>query len=146
MGLFRDPSVDGFTLEELSIGDKAYIEKTISEHDVYSFAGATGDFNVAHINAERSKENRFGVRIAHGALTAGLISTVVGMKLPGEGCLYISQYSKFVKPVMIGDTIKAEVEVIDKLIEKNRVVLKATCTNQRGEVVLAGEAIMMPKK
>ncbi|MDK2866984.1 MAG: 3-hydroxybutyryl-CoA dehydratase [Clostridiales bacterium] len=146
MTLFRDPSMDGFTLAEMSIGDKAFIEKTISEFDIYSFAGATGDFNVAHINAERAKENRFGVRIAHGALTAGLISTVVGMKLPGEGCLYISQNSKFVRPVMIGDTIHAEVEVIAKLEEKNRVVLKATCTNQRGEVVLAGEAVMMPKK
>ncbi|EOD00863.1 MaoC family dehydratase [Caldisalinibacter kiritimatiensis] len=142
----RDTSIDGLTLDEMDIGDKAYIQKTVTEHDIYTFAGVTGDFNVAHVNEEIAKKNMFGQRIAHGALTSGLISAVLGMKLPGAGCLYISQTSKFIRPVKIGDTIKAEAEVIKKIPEKNRVIIKTTCTNQNGDVVLIGEAEIMPRK
>lgn len=142
----RDVSIDGLTLDEMEIGDKAYVQKTITEHDVYTFAGVTGDFNVAHVNHEEAKDNMFGERIVHGALTTGLISAVLGMKLPGAGCLYISQTSKFIRPVKFGDTIKAEAEVIKKIPEKNRVIIKTTCTNQRDELVLAGEAEIMPRK
>nr|WP_034429412.1 MaoC family dehydratase [Caldisalinibacter kiritimatiensis] len=138
--------MDGLTLDEMDIGDKAYIQKTVTEHDIYTFAGVTGDFNVAHVNEEIAKKNMFGQRIAHGALTSGLISAVLGMKLPGAGCLYISQTSKFIRPVKIGDTIKAEAEVIKKIPEKNRVIIKTTCTNQNGDVVLIGEAEIMPRK
>lgn len=144
--MLRDTSVNGLTLDEMEIGDKAYFQKTITEHDVYTFAGITGDFNVAHVNEVEAKQNMFGERIAHGALTAGLVSAVLGMKLPGAGCLYISQTLKFTKPVRFGDTIKAEAEVIKKIPEKNRVIIKTTCTNQKEEVVLVGEAEIMPKR
>lgn len=142
----RDTSIYGLTLDEMEIGDKAYVQKTITEHDVYAFAGITGDFNVAHVNEEVAKNNMFGERIAHGALTAGLISAVLGMKLPGADCLYIGQTLKFIRPVKFGDTIKAEAEVIRKIPEKNRVIIKTTCTNQNKEIVLVGEAEIMPKK
>lgn len=144
--MYRDVSLDGLTLDEMEIGDKAYHQKTITEYDVYTFAGITGDFNVAHINSVEASKNMFGERIAHGALTEGLISAVLGMKLPGAGCLYLGQTLKFTKPVKIGDTVKVEAEVIDKIPEKNRVIIKTTATNQNGEVVVIGEATIMPKK
>jgi len=130
------------TYTELNIGDQASFEKTVSETDVYLFAGITGDFNPAHVNERTAKETRFGTRIAHGMLSAGFISTVLGMKLPGEGTIYLSQELNFVAPVIIGDTVKAEVTVTEKL-EKGRVKLKTTCTKQDGTVVLEGCALVI---
>ncbi|SHJ98768.1 3-hydroxybutyryl-CoA dehydratase [Anaerobranca californiensis DSM 14826] len=136
----------GLTIKELKIGDKAFTEKTISETDVYLYGGITGDLNPAHTNEEYAKNTMFKTRIAHGMFTAGLISAVLGMKLPGCGTIYLGQELKFTAPVYIGDTIKAEVEVVEIIEEKNRVKLRTTCTNQRGQMVLDGMATVMPPK
>lgn len=136
----------GLTIKELKIGDKAFTEKTISETDVYLYGGITGDLNPAHTNEEYAKNTMFKTRIAHGMFSAGLISAVLGMKLPGCGTIYLGQELKFTAPVYIGDTIKAEVEVVEIIEEKNRVKLRTTCTNQRGQMVLDGMATVMPPK
>lgn len=136
----------GKTISELKLGDKASFEKTITETDVYLYAGITGDLNPAHINEEYAKNTMFEGRIGHGMLTAGLISAVLGMKLPGPGTIYMGQELRFTAPVRIGDTIKAEVEVIEMIEEKNRIKLRTTCTSQSNDVVLNGIATVMPPK
>ncbi|MBV1758113.1 MAG: MaoC family dehydratase [Dethiosulfatibacter sp.] len=120
--------------------------KTISESDVYLFAGITGDFNPAHINEEYARESVFKTRIAHGMLTASLISTVLGTKLPGPGTIYLSQDTKFLKPVLIGDTIAAIVKIVDLNKEKNKVKLETICINQKNETVLEGFALVKAPK
>lgn len=136
----------GRTMAELKIGDKAFFEKTITESDVYLYAGITGDLNPAHINQVEAEQSMFKGRIAHGMLTAGLVSAVLGMQLPGPGTIYLGQELKFTAPVKFQDTIKAEVEVMEKIEEKNIMKLKAICTNQEGTVVLKGVATVMPPK
>ncbi len=136
----------GKTVEELSIGEKSVFEKTISESDVYLFAGITGDMNPAHINEEYAAKTAFKGRIAHGILVTGFISTVLAMQLPGPGAIYISQQVKFLAPVHIGDTVRAEVEVIDINLEKNRVTLRTCCYNQEGVQLIEGEALVSPAK
>jgi 3-hydroxybutyryl-CoA dehydratase len=136
----------GIRASELSIGDKAYLSKTISESDVYMFAGITGDFNPAHVNEEYAKNTPFKKRIAHGMLGAGLISAVLGMKLPGAGTIYLGQNLSFKKPVFIGDTITAEAEVVT-MTDKGKFYIceiKTICYNQDGEVVIDGLAIVIP--
>lgn len=135
----------GKTYELLNIGDKDSFEKTLSESDVYLFSGITGDFNPAHINEKESMQTKFGGRIVHGMLTGSLISTVIGTKLPGTGTIYLKQDLEFVKAVRIGDTIRAEVEVVEKL-EKGRVLLKTQCYNQHDELVVDGKALVLPPK
>lgn len=139
-------SMIGKTIDEIKLGDKACFEKTISETDVYLFAGITGDLNPAHINQVASEQTMFKGRIAHGILVSGLISTVLGMYLPGPGTIYLGQELKFTAPVKIGDTIKAEAEVIEMVVEKNRIKLRTVCTNQDGKVVIDGVATVMPPK
>ncbi len=137
----------GKTIHEMKVGDTASMAKTVTEYDIYQFAGVTGDFNPVHINEEYASGTFFKGRIAHGMLSAGFISAVIGMKLPGTGCIYISQTVNFKAPVRIGDTITTTAEVVELFVEKNRVRLKTTCTNQDGTVVTDGEALMMaPKK
>lgn len=136
----------GKSIDQLKIGDTASFEKTITETDVYLYAGITGDLNPAHINEKEAEKTMFKGRIAHGMLTAGLISAVLGMHLPGPGTIYLGQELKFLAPVRIGDTIKAQVEVIEMNIEKNRIQLKTTCINQDGTIVLDGVATVMPPK
>lgn len=130
------------TYAQILVGDKAFMEKTVSETDVYLFAGITGDLNPAHVNEEAMKKTKFGGRIAHGMLSAGFISAVLGMQLPGPGTIYLSQSIQFKAPVRIGDTVKAEVEVLEKL-EKGRVRIKTTCLVQDGTVVAEGEAMVV---
>lgn len=113
---------------------------------MYLYAGITGDLNPAHINQVEAKKTMFQGRIAHGMLTAGLVSAVIGMQLPGPGSIYLGQELKFMSPVRIGDTIKAEVEVIEKFDEKNRIKLNTICTNQNGVEVLKCIATIMPPK
>lgn len=136
----------GKTIDELQVGQKAYMEKTVSETDVYMFAGITGDFNPAHVNQAAAEKTMFKGRIAHGMLSAGFISAVLGMQLPGPGSIYISQELKFLSPVRIGDTIKAEVEVVEIMHEKNRVKLRTSCFNQDEKMVVDGFAVLMPAK
>ncbi|WP_066890894.1 MaoC family dehydratase [Clostridium nigeriense] len=136
----------GRTIKEINIGDKSSYSRTVSEADVILFGGVSGDLNPAHFNEEYSKETMFKGRIAHGMLSASYISTVLGMNLPGPGTIYLSQDLKFTSPVKFGDTITATVEVIEKIEEKNRIILETICVNQRGEVVVKGKAMVMPPK
>ena len=135
----------GKTFSELNIDDSAEFTKTVTESDVYLYAGVSGDLNPAHINETYAQGTFFKTRIAHGMLCAGFISAVIGMKLPGPGTIYVKQELNFRAPVRIGDTVTARVEVMEKF-EKNRVRLKTTCVNQEGTVVLDGEAIVSPPK
>ncbi|MDK2920216.1 MAG: 3-hydroxybutyryl-CoA dehydratase [Candidatus Petromonas sp.] len=136
----------GKTINEINIGDSASFQKTITETDVYLFAGITGDINPAHLNDVEAKKTIFGERIAHGMLTASLISAVLGVQLPGPGTIYLGQDLKFKAPVKFGDTIKATVKVIEIIKEKNIIKLETFCTNQEGQVVVEGLAIVMPPK
>ena len=126
--------------QTFQVGQQASVTRTISESDVYLFAGITGDLNPAHTNEEYAKKTHFKTRIAHGMLSAGLISAVLGMKLPGPGTIYTGQALKFLAPVHIGDTITATAEIQSLDLDRNRVVLTTTCTNQDGKVVVTGEA------
>lgn len=136
----------GKTIHEMKVGDIAEFSKTVSESDIYLYAGVTGDLNPAHINEAYASKTFFKTRIAHGMLAAGFISAVLGTQLPGPGAIYIRQELNFLAPVRIGDTITARVEVIEIVAEKNRVRLKTTCVNQDGTLVLDGEAITSPPK
>jgi 3-hydroxybutyryl-CoA dehydratase len=136
----------GETITELRIGDTAEFSKTISESDIYTYAGITGDLNPAHIDEEYAKKTFFKTRIAHGMLLAGFISAVVGTKLPGPGTVYVKQELDFLAPVHIGDTITARVEVSEIIKEKNRVRMHTLCINQNGDAVLNGEALVSPPK
>jgi 3-hydroxybutyryl-CoA dehydratase len=138
--------MSGKTIDEIRVGDSAEFSKTISEADIYLFAGVTGDLNPFHVNEEYSRKTFFKGRIAHGMLLAGFISTVVGCKLPGPGAIYVKQELNFKAPARIGDTITARAKVIEVMPEKNRVVLQTTCTNQNDEIVLDGQAMLSPRK
>lgn len=142
----RDPLINGFTFDELEIGKTAYYSKTLTETDVYIFAGISGDVNPAHVNQSEAEKMRLPGRIVHGALTAALISTALGTKMPGQGALYVSQKSKFIQMVRFGDTLTVRLEVAAKDELKKRVTFKTDIYNQRDELILAGEAVLIPKR
>ena len=135
-----------YEITELYIGQSAEFTKTISESDVYLFAGITGDHNPMHVNDVYAKQSRFGERLVHGLLSSSLISTVIGTKLPGNGSIYVEQNIEFKAPVVFGDTITAKVEVKEILLDKNRVKLRTYCINQYDEVVIDGYAVIIPPK
>ena len=125
------------------LGNSAEFTKTISESDVYLFAGIVGDLNPIHVNAVEAEKSQFGERIVQGSLVSSFISTVIGMKMPGPGTVYLEQDSKFLKPVKIGDTITARVEVVEIINEhKNVLKLSTEVSNQDGEIVITGYAIV----
>ena len=128
---------------DLQVGQHAEFSKTVTESDVVLFAGITGDFNPAHVNEVEAAKSRFGGRIAHGILSAGFISACIAMKLPGPGTIYLTQSLKFTRPVRIGDTVTARVEVLEWHAGKRRARLGTTCRNQNGEVVIDGEALVL---
>ena len=130
----------GKFIDEIKIGDSAQISNTITEKTIKNFAEATGDFNPVHLDQTYAEKTYFKGRIAHGVLSVGYISGVMGNLLPGPGGILLSQDVKFVAPVRIGDTITAKVEVIELITGKNRVKFKTTCTNRKGEVVVDGTA------
>src|SRR5512136_544725 len=136
--------VEGKSVYELKVGDSAQISKTITETDINDFAKVTGDFNPVHLDQAYAERTMFKGRIAHGLLSVGLFSTILGNILPGHGTIYLSQEVKFLAPVRIGDTITARVEVLELIAEKNRVKFKTICTNQDGKVVIEGIAWGMP--
>jgi 3-hydroxybutyryl-CoA dehydratase len=140
------PLMKGKTISQLKNGDAAEFSKTVSETDVYLYAGVSGDLNPAHINEAYAATTFFKTRIAHGMLSAGFISAVLGTQLPGPGSIYMRQELNFRAPVRIGDTVTARVEVIEINLEKNRVRLQTTCVNQDGKLVLDGEAVVSPPK
>lgn len=136
----------GKTIHEITMGDTAEFAKTVSEGDIYQYAGISGDFNPIHVNADYAGKTFFKTRIAHGMLSAGFISNVLGNQLPGPGAVYIRQELNFLAPVRIGDTITARITVIGINAEKNRVTLKTECVNQEGTVVIGGQAVLSPPK
>ena len=126
------------------IGESASVSKTISEFDVYGFAGIVGDFNSVHINSVAAKNSTFGDRVAHGMLVGSLFSAVLGTKLPGPGTVYLEQDLKFKKPVFFGDTITATVTVSEQINERKGVYrLETKAVNQNAECVVDGYAIVM---
>lgn len=127
--------------DELAVGQSAELAKTVTEADVVLFAGITGDFNPAHVNEVEAAKTRFGGRIAHGMLSAGFVSAVLGTRLPGPGTIYMSQTLRFTAPVRIGDTVTARAEVTE-VTPKRRVRLATTCRTQDGTTVLEGEALV----
>lgn len=138
--------ITGKSIDELRVGDVAEFAKTVTETDIYLYAGITGDFNPAHVNEEYAKNTFFKTRIAHGMLTAGFISAIIANQLPGPGTIYLKQDLSFLAPVHMGDTITGRVEVIELNVEKNRVRLKTTCSNQDGVMVISGEGLVSPPK
>ena len=134
------------TYDETQVGDSATFTKTLSETDIYLFAGITGDFNPAHVDAVSAAEGMFKQRIAHGMLSASFISTVIAMKLPGPGTIYAGQTLQFRAPVFIGDTVTATVTVSEKLDERKWLKLKSQVHNQDGKLVVDGESTVIPPK
>ena len=133
---------EGFSIEEMSLGQTASMSKTVTEADVVLFAGITGDFNPAHIDEEYAQNSMFKGRIAHGMLSAGFISATLAMKLPGPGTIYLGQSMKFKAPVRIGDTVKTTVTVTDINIDKKIVKLDTVCS-VAGKPVVTGDCTMM---
>lgn len=131
---------------EINIGDTASVTKEITDAMVRSFAEISGDNNPIHLDNEAAKASIFGERVAHGILVTGLISNVLGCQLPGHGSIYVSQQVTFLRPVKIGDTITATVQVIEKDEKRGTVKCKTTCTNQDGKAVIKGEAVGLPPK
>ena len=127
----------------MKIGDSASFSKTISEADVYMYAGISGDFNPIHINKVKAQESIFGKQIVHGMLGASLISAVIAMQLPGNGTIYMEQDCKFVAPMYIGDTLTASVEV-SEIIKKEKGIIKliSKVENQEGRVVIEGFSVV----
>lgn len=129
--------------DEIKTGDDASLSRTITEAHIVNFAGVTGDVNPVHCDAEYAAKSMFGERIAHGMLAAGLISAVLGTQLPGPNSVYLGQDLKFKAPVKIGDTVTVLVTVMEKRDDKRIIKLQTTVSNQRGEVVVDGSAVMM---
>ena len=133
--------MNGYDIEDLRVGMRATFSKTITEADVVLFAGVSGDTNAIHINEEYAATTAFGGRIAHGFLSASVISAAVATRLPGPGAIYMDQHLKFLAPVRPGDTVHATVQVRELVAERGRVVLQTTCT-VRGVTVIDGEALI----
>ncbi|MDX6497977.1 MAG: 3-hydroxybutyryl-CoA dehydratase [Blastocatellia bacterium] len=124
-------------------GDTASVSKTITDDDIHKFADVSGDHNPLHLDDEFARTTRFGRRIAHGMLSASLISSVIANQLPGQGSIYLGQTLQFVAPVFPGDTVTAQVTVVSIRADKPIVKLETICTNQRDEVVIKGEATVL---
>jgi len=132
----------GYCFEDLEVGMTDVFSKTVTEADVTLFAGVTGDLNPVHIDQEFAAQSMFGGRIVHGMLTAGFISAVLGMRLPGPGCIYVSQTLRFKAPVRVGQTVAARVTVQELVPEKRRAIMATSCSVD-GNVVLDGEATLL---
>jgi len=137
------PAMIPQTRSTLRIDDQGSFTKTISEHDVFAFADASGDYNPLHIDEEYARKSRFGKRIAHGILMAGIISTVLGGEIPGVGTIFVELHIRFLKPAFIWDTITATA-IVTEIINPKRVRLMVYCVNQNGEDVALGNAIVIP--
>jgi len=130
-----------YKFEEIQVGQKSTLSKTITAADIQTYAEVSEDRNPIHLDEEFAKNSMFKERIAHGMLTAGFFSAILGTQLPGVNTIYLKQTLEFTAPVRIGDTITAEVEVAEKL-EKNNIRLVTTARNQDGKIVVKGEALV----
>jgi 3-hydroxybutyryl-CoA dehydratase len=135
--------LDGYDIEDLKVGMSASFAKTISEADIVLFAAASGDNNAMHINEEYAQTTPFMGRIAHGMLSASVISAAIAGRLPGAGTIYLEQSLRFKAPVRPGDTVHATVTVKEISPEKGRVRLSTVCT-VAGKVVVDGDALVKP--
>ncbi|MBV9249622.1 MAG: MaoC family dehydratase [Acetobacteraceae bacterium] len=136
----------GYFFEDLQVGQTASLGKTITEADILMFAAVSMDTNPVHLDAEAAKNSIFKERIAHGMLSAGLISALLGTRLPGPGTLYLRQSLRFAAPVRIGDTVQATVEVTELNAERKRATLKTTC-RVKDVVVIEGDAyVQVPSR
>jgi 3-hydroxybutyryl-CoA dehydratase len=138
--------VRSHTIGELTVGDAATFRKTISESDVYLFAGITGDLNPVHVDAEFAKTTPFGARVAHGPLTFSLCAGLLGTELPGVGTVAVTNEVTYEAPVYIGDTIEVKVEVASLDMERNRATMGVTWHNQDGKQVASGSMVVKPPK
>lgn len=130
-------------MRRITVGESASFSKTITESDVYGFAGITGDFNSVHVNQIEAQKSIFGDRVAHGMLVGSLISTVLGTKLPGEGTIYLEQNLKFRKPVFFGDTVTATATVSEIMNEEKGIYkLETIVTDQDGQITHEGYAVV----
>ena len=129
-------------IEDIEMGMTRYIRKIITDRDIEQFAEISTDHNPVHLDDEYARDTVFEGRIAHGMLTAGLVSAVIGEQLPGHGTIYMSQNLKFLAPVRPGDLVHAEVRVVDMVIDKRRVKLNCRC-EVNGKNVLVGEALVL---
>ena len=136
-------SLTNHLFHQMKIGDHASLSRHVGPEDIELFAAVSGDANPAHLDANFAAHGPFGHVVIHGMWTAALISAVLGTRLPGPGTIYLDQQVRFQKPVSPGDTVTAEVEVIELIEGKNRVRLATTARNQLGEVVLSGEALVL---
>jgi 3-hydroxybutyryl-CoA dehydratase len=137
--------LNGYTFEQLSVGMNALYSRTITDTDLRNFSGVCGDTNPMHLNEEYAGSTVFGRCVVHGMLTASLLSTVIGTRLPGPGCLYVSQTLHFRAPVYVGDTVYARATIQELIPEKRRAILRTECL-VRDKIVLDGEAIaQLPK-
>lgn len=128
---------------DFNVGEKAEMTKEITENDITSMAEITGDFNPIHIDEDFANKTRFKGCIAHGVLSNGLISAVLGMHLPGPGAIYLGQTLKYLNPVKAGDTLRAEVEVSKWRPDKKIIHLETRCLNQHNDIIVEGEAVML---
>ncbi|MEW4982622.1 MAG: MaoC family dehydratase [Cycloclasticus sp.] len=135
---------EGFSINEMEVGQSASMSKTVTEADIILFAGITGDFNPAHIDEEYAKKSMFKGRIAHGMLSAGFISATLAMKLPGPGTIYLGQNMKFKAPVKIGDTVKTTVTITEINVDKKIVKLNTVCSVGETNVVVGDCTMMKP--
>ena len=133
--------LNGYYFEDLKVGMQAVVSRTITETDLRNFSGVSGDTNPMHLNEEYAARTPFGGCIVHGMLTASLISAVIGTKLPGPGCIYLSQTLKFMAPVRVGDTVYAVATIRELVPEKKRAIMTTQCL-VKGVVVIDGEAII----
>lgn len=131
------------TRATLKVGDRGEFSKRISEQDVFQFAGISGDHNPLHIDEEYARRSVFGGRIAHGIMTAGIISTVLGGVIPGLGTIFVELHIRFLKPVYFDDVVRA-VGTVTEIINPKRVRLMVACVNQKGEDVAIGNAVVIP--
>ncbi|HKX19377.1 MAG TPA: MaoC family dehydratase [bacterium] len=127
----------------IEVGQRASLTRTITDNDIEAFARLTGDNNPLHVDEAFALRSRFGRRVAHGLLSAGIVSAVLGTRLPGPGAIYLRQTLRFVRPVYPGDTVTATVEVTAYRKDRRMATLRTTCTDQRGDLVLDGEAIVL---
>ena len=136
-------TLSNYPYEALTIGQTATYSKVIEEQDVQLFAAVSGDVNPVHLDAEFAATTQFGERIAHGMLSGAVISAALAMELPGPGTIYLGQSLKFRKPVLLGDTVTVTLTVSEKNDKRRFVTLDCSVTNQAGDVVVSGEALVM---
>ncbi|MDQ3202744.1 MAG: MaoC family dehydratase [Pseudomonadota bacterium] len=142
----RDFSIGSVPISEIEVGMKASYSQTITDADIKAFAGISGDHNPVHVDSEYAAESRFGKRIAHGLMSAGFFSAIFGTKIPGPGCVYVSQSLSFLRPVYIDDTVTAEVEVTKVDQDKRRVFFDTTCRVKGKKVITGSAEIFIPNK